>query len=141
MIVRSGLNCSHSLSLMSNNNDVEKQQEARQPATQESQSWFMQLFQPGVGMGVINFARLSIIAVMIFLVVMTFVHYSIHWIIMSIITLCLFFSFEFFVSELKKDPEFMAGKDPHVDASKESQKDETKDKDGAKNEDTKEKKE
>lgn len=69
--------------------------------------WLSNIFTPGVGFGVINFTRVCLLAMMIFLIVMVVTHYNIHWLVMSILGICLTISFEFFIGELKKNPEIM----------------------------------
>ena len=73
--------------------------------------WLVNLFKPGVGFGVINFSRLCLVAMMIFLVTMVITSYNIHWLIMAILGIGLSLSFEFFVSELKKNPDIMHPKE------------------------------
>ncbi|OHT04517.1 hypothetical protein TRFO_28031 [Tritrichomonas foetus] len=80
---------------------------ANQPQLTGFGGWLANLFTPGIGFGVINFTRVCLIAMMIFLVTMVFTHYNIHWLIMSILGICLTLSFEFFIGELKKSPEIM----------------------------------
>lgn len=69
--------------------------------------WFAWVFKPGIGNGVIGFCRLCVISCLIFLTYMTLAHYTIHWFIMNILAGCLWASFEFFISELRKNPEIM----------------------------------
>ena len=68
------------------------------------------LFLPGVGDKMISIVRIVLTCLLIFLVVMTFVNYSIHFVILALITLCLFGSFEYLVSEVKKHPELFETK-------------------------------
>ena len=70
-------------------------------------AWLSNIFTPGIGFGVINFTRVCLVAMMVFLIYMVFASYNIHWLVMSILGICLTLSFEFFVSELKKNPEIM----------------------------------
>lgn len=74
---------------------------------QQQMSWLQWVFTPGIGSGVIKFCRVSLLACFFFLVYMTLFHYNIHYFIMSMICCGLFCSFEFFISELRKNPEIM----------------------------------
>ena len=74
---------------------------------QPPKSWLSWVLEPGIGNQVINFSRLCIIALLIFLSLMSIFSYSIHYVIMSFLTLGLGASFEFFIKELRKSPEIM----------------------------------
>ena len=80
---------------------------SKQNSSESHTSWLQWVFSPGIGNGVINFSRVCCIACIVFLTYMTIFHYSIHYAIMSVLAACLFFSFEFFVHELRKNPEIM----------------------------------
>ena len=78
----------------------------------KKQSWLMWVLSPGIGSGVITFTRICLLACVLYLWAQVIFMYNIHYLIMSILSVCLFGSFEFFISELKKNPEFMSGKPP-----------------------------
>lgn len=70
-------------------------------------AWFSWVFTPGIGNGVITFSRICVICCLLFLTYMTLFHYTIHWFMMNMLAGCLWASFEFFISELRKNPEIM----------------------------------
>ena len=80
---------------------------AKQGNKEGYSSWFQWVFSPGIGNGVINFCRFCCIACICFLTYMTMFHYSIHYANMLVISGCLFASFEFFIHELRKNPDIM----------------------------------
>ena len=97
-----------------------QQQQIQLPEQTGFSAWLSNIFTPGVGFGVINFTRVCLIAMMVFLIYMVFASYNIHWLIMSILGICLTLSFEFFVSELKKNPEIMNPENKKDDETNES---------------------
>ncbi|KAK8835041.1 hypothetical protein M9Y10_002369 [Tritrichomonas musculus] len=104
-----------------------QQQQVQFPEQSGFSGWLSNIFTPGVGFGVINFTRVCLVAMMVFLVYMVLFNYNIHWLVMSILGICLTCSFEFFVSELKKNPEIMDPANKKDDETKDSENnDETK---------------
>ncbi|KAH0787758.1 hypothetical protein GPJ56_008281 [Histomonas meleagridis] len=86
---------------------TEEKPEETKEETQPKQSWLMWVLSPGIGEGVITFCRFCLILCLIYLTYMSVFHYTIHYVIMSFICGCLIASFEFFISELRKNPEIM----------------------------------
>jgi len=74
---------------------------------EKKKSWLMWVLEPGIGNGVINFSRMCIIGLLMFLCFSSIFNYSIHYVIMSILALCLGASFEYFVYHLRRSPEIM----------------------------------
>jgi hypothetical protein len=72
-------------------------------------------FEPGVGHGLLNFTRYVIFAMLCFFVIWPFIDYSIHYVVMAILSFCLFLSYEYFIYHLKKDPEVMRGNRPKTE--------------------------
>ena len=85
----------------------ETKTEENKVETKTQQSWLQWVLSPGIGEGVINFCRFSLIICLIYLTYMSIFHYTIHYVIMSFICGCLIASFEFFISELRKYPDIM----------------------------------
>ncbi|EAY07643.1 hypothetical protein TVAG_430070 [Trichomonas vaginalis G3] len=65
-------------------------------------SWIEKLLTPGVGTTMIVFLRICFILLLVFLTVSIFTTYSIHFVIMSVLALGLFCSFEYLIYNLKK---------------------------------------
>ena len=62
------------------------------------------MLKPGITPTLIIFARYSIILVLIFSIIMTYVDYNIHYLILSFLSTGLFLSFEYSMLKLKKYP-------------------------------------
>ena len=88
-------------------NTETKPTEENKVEVKEQQSWLQWVLSPGIGEGVITFCRFCLIICLIYLTYMSIFHYTIHYVIMSFICGCLIASFEFFISELRKNPEIM----------------------------------
>ena len=68
-----------------------------------SQKTFIErLLTPGTDDGILSFVRFSIFILMIFLVITYFLTWNIHFFIMSCLNFCLYFSFEYFVKQLRE---------------------------------------
>lgn len=65
-------------------------------------TWIEKFLTPGVGMPMINMLRGCFVLLMVFLMILILFSYNIHYVIMSILTLCLFLSFEYFIAQLIK---------------------------------------
>ncbi|EAX94309.1 hypothetical protein TVAG_466670 [Trichomonas vaginalis G3] len=113
--------------------EQEKPQTQTQTQTPYSQmSWIEKLLTPGIGDGIIMALRFCFFLLMVFLLITVFLTYNIHFVIMSILSLCLFLSFEYLIANLKKydllNPEESKEKKEQEEKEKEEKKDENKEK-------------
>ena len=95
-----------------------KTENSTQPKTETNErepgftGWIKWVLSPGIGEGVINFTRVCIFVLLVFLSVMSLIRYNIHFIMLTIITVILYACFEFTIQELRKYPDIMSGKIP-----------------------------
>ena len=108
--------------------EIKKEETPEKPYSQKS--FIERLLTPGIGDDIIKFIRLSIFLLMLFLTISSFLTYNIHFFIMSILTLCLYGSFEYLIKQLRKydllNPEETKEK-RELETAKEEKKDEKKD--------------
>lgn len=62
--------------------------------------------KPGATPWLITVGRITIMLVFVYAFIAMYIDFNIHYVILSIIALCLFLSFEYSVYYMKKDPTF-----------------------------------
>ena len=62
--------------------------------------------QPTI-MKVLNFTQMAIFLMFLFFAIVPFLNYSIHYVIMAILSFCFYLSFRYFLNQLKKNPELL----------------------------------
>lgn len=67
----------------------------------------MGILDSGVSVGLLNVARAVILVMLGFFCLWPLVDYNIHYVVMAVLSFCMFLSFEFFVYHLKKNPDIM----------------------------------
>lgn len=60
------------------------------------------MITPGFGANTVSFIRKCIIACMFFLAIMSIFFYNIHYVIMEVFAIGLFFSFDYLVNQIKE---------------------------------------
>ena len=83
--------------------EKEKDQKAKSLEKPYSQkNFFERLLTPGVDNGILSSIRVIIFFLMLFLIITYFLTWNIHFFVMSVLTLCLYYSFEYLVKQLKE---------------------------------------
>lgn len=78
--------------------------------------FFIDILKPGISFSLIKFMKVLIFSMTVFFGTMIYVDYNIHYVIMCILSICFFFSFQYFSYQLQKYPELM---DPSLAKDKE----------------------
>ena len=80
--------------------EEQKVEKVEKPYSQKT--FIERFFTPGTEEGTLVFIRFTLIVLICFLLTTAYLSYNIHFIIMTGIAVCLYFSFNFYVSQLKK---------------------------------------